>query len=89
MVTGTIYNILDDGFFLFTTDRYIGFLHRSEAPANRRLDFGEQLTCRVAHIREDGRLNLSLRPQKENALVTDAAGFVRPDAETWRTDAVL
>src|SRR5574344_428902 len=72
MVTGTIYNILDDGFFLFTTDRYIGFLHRSEAPANRRLDFGEQLTCRVAHIRDDGRLNLSLRPQKENALITDA-----------------
>ena len=72
MVTGTIYNILDDGFFLFTTDRYIGFLHRSEAPAKRRLDFGEQLTCRVAHIRGDGRLNLSLRPQKENALITDA-----------------
>jgi predicted RNA-binding protein (virulence factor B family) len=72
MVTGTIYNILDDGFFLFTTDRYIGFLHRSEAPAKRRLDFGEQLTCRVAHIRDDGRLNLSLRPQKENALITDA-----------------
>ena len=72
MVTGTIYNILDDGFFLFTTDRYIGFLHRSEAPAKRRLDFGEQLTCRVAHIRDDGRLNLSLRPQTENALITDA-----------------
>ena len=72
MVTGTIYNILDGGFFLFTTDRYIGFLHRSEAPAKRRLDFGEQLTCRVAHIRDDGRLNLSLRPQKENALITDA-----------------
>ncbi len=75
LVTGTIYNILDDGFFLFTTDRYIGFLHRSEAPANRRLDFGEQLTCRVTHIREDGHLNLSLRPQKENALVSDAAAL--------------
>jgi predicted RNA-binding protein (virulence factor B family) len=75
MVTGTIYNILDDGFFLFTTDRYIGFLHRSEAPANRRLDFGEQLTCRVTHIREDGHINLSLRPQKEDALVSDAAAL--------------
>ncbi len=76
LVTGTIYNILDEGFFLFTTERYIGFLHRSEAPSNRRLDFGEQLTCRVTHVRDDGRLNLSLRPVKEKALVADAQALL-------------
>ena len=49
-VTGTIYNILPEGFFLFTNQRFIAFLHRSE----------------------DGRINVSMRLQKENALVADA-----------------
>lgn len=76
MVTGTIYNILDDGFFIFTTERYIGFLHRSEAPHKRRLDFGEELTCRVSYVRDDGRLNLSMRMQKEQALLSDAEAIL-------------
>jgi predicted RNA-binding protein (virulence factor B family) len=76
MVTGTIYNILDDGFFIFTTERYIGFLHRSEAPHKRRLDFGEELTCRVSFVRDDGRLNLSMRMQKEKALLSDAEAIL-------------
>jgi predicted RNA-binding protein (virulence factor B family) len=76
MVTGTIYNILDEGFFIFTTERYIGFLHRSEAPHKRRLDFGEELTCRVSYVRDDGRLNLSMRMQKEQALLSDAEAIL-------------
>ena len=71
MVTGTIYNILPEGFFLFTNRRNIAFLHRSEVPQGR-LDFGQQLSARVTYLREDGRLNVSLRPLKEEALVTDA-----------------
>ena len=71
-VTGTIYNIVTDGFFIFTKERYIGFMPRSEAPFKRRLNFGEEITCRVTHVREDGRLNISMRPQKEDALVSDA-----------------
>ena len=70
-VTGTVYNILPDGFFIFTTQRFIAFLHRSEVPGGR-LDFGQEITCRVTFIREDGRLNCSMRLQKENALVADA-----------------
>ena len=31
-VTGTIYNILPEGFFIFTSQRFLGFLHRSEVP---------------------------------------------------------
>ena len=72
MVTGTIYNIVTDGFFIFTKERYIGFMPRSEAPFKRRLNFGEEITCRVTHVREDGRLNISMRPQKEDALLSDA-----------------
>lgn len=70
-VTGTIYNILPEGFFIITKERYIAFLHRSEVPGGR-LDFGQEVTGRVAFVREDGRLNISMREQKENALVTDA-----------------
>ena len=70
-VTGTIYNILPEGFFIFTTQRFIAFLHRSEVPGGR-LDFGQQITGRVTNLREDGRINISMRLQKENALVADA-----------------
>lgn len=70
-VTGTVYNILPEGFFIFTNQRFLGFLHRSEVPGGR-LDFGQEITARVAYIREDGRLNLSMRQQKEHAMVADA-----------------
>lgn len=70
-VTGTIYNILPEGFFIFTNQRFLAFLHRSEVPSGR-LDFGQEITCRVTYIRQDGRINVSMRLQKENALLADA-----------------
>jgi uncharacterized protein len=45
IVTGTIYNITRDGFFLFTPERHIAFLHRSEADSKRYLSFGEEVTA--------------------------------------------
>jgi len=71
MVSGTIYNILPEGFFIFTRKRHIAFLHRSEV-IQGRLNFGQEITGRVSFVREDGRLNISLRPQKEDAIVPDA-----------------
>jgi hypothetical protein len=71
-VTGTIYNITKEGFFLFTKDRNIAFLHRSEADPKRYLAYGEQVTARITFIREDGHVDVSLRKQKENAMVDDA-----------------
>ncbi|MFR4382956.1 MAG: S1 RNA-binding domain-containing protein [Phascolarctobacterium sp.] len=70
-ITGTIYNILPEGFFIFTNQRFLAFLHRSEVPGGR-LDFGQEITCRVTYLREDGRINASMRLQKENALIADA-----------------
>jgi len=70
-VTGIIYNILPEGFFLITKERFIAFLHRSEVPSGR-LDFGQEITGRVTFLREDGRINISMREQKETALVKDA-----------------
>jgi Uncharacterized protein conserved in bacteria len=71
MLTGTVYNILPEGFFIVTTERYIGFIHRSEVPSGR-LDFGQKVTGRVTFVREDGRLDLSMRALKQDARITDA-----------------
>lgn len=73
VLTGTIYNITRDGFFLFTPERHIAFLHRSEADPKRYLSFGEEVTARITFIRPDGHVDVSLRKQKENAMLDDAA----------------
>lgn len=70
-LTGTVYNILPEGFFLLTTQRYLAFIHRSEVP-DGRLDFGQKVTGRVTFVREDGRVDMSLREVKEKAMVTDS-----------------
>jgi hypothetical protein len=70
-LSGTVYNILKDGFFILTRERYIGFIHRSQVPGGR-LDFGQKVTGRVTFVREDGHVDLSLRPVKEEAMVSDA-----------------
>ena len=70
-LSGTVYNILKDGFFILTRERYIGFIHRSQVPGGR-LDFGQKVTGRVTFVRENGHVDLSLRPVKEEAMVSDA-----------------
>ena len=70
-LTGTVYNILPEGFFLLTTQRYLAFIHRSEVP-DGRLDFGQKVTGRVTFSREDGREDMSIREVKEKAMVTDS-----------------
>jgi predicted RNA-binding protein (virulence factor B family) len=69
-VTASVYNFNEQGAFLFTTDRNIAFLHNDEMP--KRLKTGEEITARVTFVREDGRINLSMRPVKEAALDLDA-----------------
>ena len=68
-VTGQIYNYTDQGAFLFSTERYIVFIDRKEMINRPRV--GETVTARVTFVREDGRLNASLREVKEKAMVTD------------------
>lgn len=69
-ITGTVYNVTAEGAFLFTRERYIVFLHRDEWL--RPVRMGEEITVRVTHVREDGHLNASQRPQKETARIGDA-----------------
>ena len=69
-VTGEIYNYTDKGAFLFSKERYIVFIDNKEMKTRPRV--GETVTARVTFLREDGRLNASLREIKEKALVTDS-----------------
>lgn len=70
MVHGAIYNYTDQGAFMFTDERYIAFIDNKELPENPKV--GDEVTARVTFIRDDGRINVSLRPIKEKALVEDA-----------------
>lgn len=70
MLNGSVYNITEDGIFIFTEERYIAFVPHKEVAERPRV--GEKLSFRVTFVREDGRLNGSLREIKEKALVTDS-----------------
>ena len=71
IVTGSVYNYSDQGAFLFTKERFIAFLHNDEMTERPRV--GAELAARVTFIREDGRINVSLRLLKEAAMDEDAA----------------
>lgn len=73
-VSGSVYNITDEGTFLFTSGRHIAFLHNSEAAVRPRL--GQEITARVTYVRDDGRLNVSTRPVKEAAMDIDAEAIL-------------
>lgn len=68
---GSVYNITESGAFIFTDERYIAFVPHKEMQERPRV--GEEVAVRVTYVRDDGRLNGSLREPKEKALVTDAA----------------
>ena len=69
-VTGEIYNYTDKGAFLFSKERYIVFIDNKEMKTRPRV--GETVTARVTFLREDGRLNASLREIKEKAMISDS-----------------
>lgn len=69
-VTGTIFEQNEDGSFLWTEQEYIAFMHKDER--TRELRIGDDITARVIFVREDGRLNVSMRPIKEEGRVIDA-----------------
>lgn len=76
MVKGAIYNYTDAGAFLFSEERYIVFIANKEMNPQARPRVGEVVTARVTYIRDDGRLNASLKESKEKALITDAEKII-------------
>ena len=69
-ITGAVFNVIDAGAFVFSEEKFIVFIAKKEIP--RELRIGEVVEARVTFIREDGRLDASLREIKENALERDA-----------------
>lgn len=70
LLKGKIYNVTEDGAFVMTDENFIGFIHNLEQP--HPLKIGMAVEGRVTYVRPDGRVNLSLRLQKELARVADA-----------------
>lgn len=70
MVSGSVYNFTEQGAFIFTDERFIAFLDKREMTTKPRA--GQTLTTRITFIRDDGRINVSMRPIKEKAINLDA-----------------
>lgn len=71
----TVYKPLQMGTFVIVDGGVLGFgaigmIHSSER--NRLLRLGERVKVRIAHVREDGRVNLSMAPRKEIGRNEDA-----------------
>lgn len=69
-VHGTVYNYTDQGAFIFTDERYIAFMDNKEITERPRV--GQEIEVRVTFVREDGRINVAMRPIKEKAIGVDA-----------------
>ena len=69
-VEGTVYKVLGIGALLYTRDDHIVFIHRDEMTEPLRL--GQTVVCRISYVREDGRMNGSMRERKEVQYGEDA-----------------
>lgn len=74
-VEGTVYKVIQAGAFLLTEDEHILFVHREEM--TERLHLGQTIRCRVSFVREDGRMNGSMRERKEVQYGEDADKLLR------------
>lgn len=70
-VKATVYRLKMVGTLVITPDYNFGFIHPDERQREPRL--GEEVDARVIGVREDGVLNLSLRPRAYEAISDDAA----------------
>jgi len=68
-VEGAVYNMTEQGAYLMTCERWIAFLHRSEWRGP--IMIGQMVKGRITFLRDDGRINISLRKVKEAALTDD------------------
>ncbi|OME00674.1 RNA-binding protein [Paenibacillus odorifer] len=78
-VTARVYKPLQMGTFVLVDAGVLGFgiigmVHSTER--SRLLRLGEQFEARVSHIREDGRVNLSMGLRKEVGMDVDSAALL-------------
>jgi len=69
-VHGYIYRTAKVGSWIFTAEGFKGFIHESQREVEPRL--GEKVEGRIIDVKEDGTINVSLLPRKQEALDQDA-----------------
>ncbi|WP_082234073.1 CvfB family protein [Halobacillus massiliensis] len=72
-VIARVYRSTKAGSFILTGEGYRGFIHPNERIEEPRL--GEQVEGRVIDVKEDGTINISLRPLKQEAMGEDAVNI--------------
>jgi len=71
MVNGTVYDFSDQwGVFVAVEDQYFGLIPKSEI--YQEFEYGDKVYARIMRVREDGKLDLSLRKQVHEQLDDDA-----------------
>lgn len=78
-IHGYIYRTAKVGSWIFTAEGYKGFIHESQRKVEPRL--GEKVEGRIIDVKEDGTINVSLLPRKEEALDVDAEKILSVLAE--------
>ncbi|WP_077621811.1 CvfB family protein [Sediminibacillus massiliensis] len=69
-ITGRIYRATKSGSFMLTEEGYRGFIHPNERKQEPRV--GETVNGRVIDVKEDGTINVSLLPLKQEGMHEDA-----------------
>jgi len=69
-VHGHIYRTARVGSWMITAEGFKGFIHESQRSIEPRV--GEKVTGRIIDVKEDGTVNISLLPRKQEALDEDA-----------------
>ncbi|ARK29295.1 CvfB family protein [Halalkalibacter krulwichiae] len=74
-VSGYVYHFLDEGALIITDEGFIAFLHNDEMDDVPR--YGEHVNVRVHFVREDGRINVTMKPKRSEQQEEDAERIYR------------
>jgi len=69
-IQGHVYRTAKVGTWVYTAEGFKGFVHESQRKVEPRL--GEKVEGRIIDVKEDGTVNISLIPRKQEALDEDA-----------------
>lgn len=69
-ITGTVHRVLEVGSFFISEESIGGFVHESERKQEPRL--GQTISGRIIEVKEDGTVNASLLPRKQETIGEDA-----------------
>ncbi|MGM9988283.1 MAG: S1 RNA-binding domain-containing protein [Bacillaceae bacterium] len=69
-VNGYVFKTMREGSHVITDEHFLGFIHNSQRKREPRL--GERVSGRIIALKEDGSINISLLPRKQESLDDDA-----------------